>query len=323
MSDLREFSESPERHILPPGGTPPIRRRTSGWIYPFFFLLSSYTILCSGAWFGTEEPESYVVVWGLFLLTADLSFLRGGLPYALWLIAILGSHEMGHYIACRYYGIRASPPLFLPGPVAPFGTLGAFIRIRARFPNRVALFDVGVAGPLAGFAVTVSALLFGLSRSKVIPFEGALEGTLGDSLLFLALAEWFAPPVPDGHALLLHPIAYAGWVGVFATALNLLPVGQLDGGHLAYAVSRRVHRWSSLLALGGLFAMGAIYYPAWLFWGLLLTVLMGARHPPLVDESRPLPPSRLLLALVSILILAACFIPFPFPEFTWAAMNGP
>ena len=305
-----------------PPRSPRPPRRASGWLYLFFFLLSTYTILASGAVSASARPDAFLVIWGLFAVVLDLSALWEGLPYAAWLIGILGCHEMGHYIACRYYRIAATPPLFLPGPVFPFGTLGAFIRIRAPFPNRVALFDVGVAGPLAGFAVTVPALLYGLSRSVVVPATGVAGWELGDSLLLTILADWVAPATPEGTTLLLHPVAYAGWVGLFATALNLLPVGQLDGGHLAYALSRRAHRVTSFATVVALVILGSVYLP-WIFWGLVLLLVMGRRHPALLDESAPLPVSRRVLAFVCLLILVLCFIPIPFPDLVGGAVEGP
>jgi membrane-associated protease RseP (regulator of RpoE activity) len=285
------------------------RRRAS--LHLLFFLLSAYTILSSGASPFLDRPDQFVGLPGVFLVILDLEVLARGVPYAAWLLAILGCHEMGHYLACRRYRIDATPPLFLPGPTMPFGTFGAFIRIRSPFPDRRALFDVGIAGPLAGLAVTVAGLWVGYARSTVVPAgqPGTIE--LGDSLLTLAMARWAAPSVPEGYDLLLHPAAYAGWVGALATALNLLPIGQLDGGHVAYAASRRLHRRASIVAAIVLGLLGLAYL-GWAFWGLVLMLLMGPRHPPLVDESAPLSPGRRLLALLGLVALAICFPPVPF-----------
>lgn len=287
-------------------------RKPRRWIFALGFALSAYTIVAAGASASLTRPDQFWGLPGLFVVYRDLAALATGLPYAAWLIAILGCHEMGHYLACRWYRIDATPPLFLPGPQFPFGTFGAFIRIRSPFPHRDALFDVGIAGPLAGFAVTIPALLFGFSHSQVVPAEpNAAFTTLGDSLLSFLLARWVGPPTPEGMTLLLHPAAYAGWVGLFATAMNLLPVGQLDGGHVAYAVSAQAHRKTSLAALLGVIAMGVVYLP-WAFWGLLLALVLGVRHPPVVDAARPLSRGRRWLALLGAVILALCFIPTPF-----------
>lgn len=306
LPNSHAIEATPSGHRVPP--RPPRR-----WPYPVFFLLSLYTMLSSSAAL-PEDPDRVIGVPPFFVIILDPAALAHGIPYAAWLVAILGCHEMGHYLACRYYRIDATPPLFLPGPVFPFGTLGAFIRIRSPFPDRKSLFDVGVAGPLAGFVVTVPALLVGLARSQVVPAEGSGGIELGDSLLMLALTRLAAPEIPEGHTLLLHPAAYAGWVGLFATALNLLPVGQLDGGHMIYAVSRRFHRAASLVTLGALLALGVgLYYP-WAFWAGVLGLLMGPRHPPLLDESRPLSAGRALVALLCLAIFVLCFIPTPFVD---------
>jgi len=270
-------------------------------------------MLAAGGAAALTRADQFWGLPGLFVVYLDLAALWTGIPYAAWLVAILGCHEMGHYLACRYYRIDATPPLFLPGPQFPFGTLGAFIRIRSPFADRNVLFDVGIAGPLAGFAVTVPALLYGLAHSTVVATSPELGVTLGDSLLSRLLAFLVGPPTPDGTTLLVHPAAYAGWVGLFATAMNLLPIGQLDGGHVTYALSPRLHLWVSRLALVGMLALGVFYLP-WAFWGLILALALGTRHPRLVDESRPLSRGRRLVAILGLAILILCFIPTPFAE---------
>ena len=321
--DRTAFSPEPAATTAayaPVPGPPP--RRPRRWPYPVFFLLSVYTMLVSASG-PVEDPDSIIRIWPFFAIILDPLALAHGLPYAAWLVAILGCHEMGHYLVCRYYRIEATPPLFLPGPVFPFGTLGAFIRIRSPFPDRNSLFDVGVAGPLAGFVVTVPALLYGIARSEIVIADGTAGIELGDSLLLLAMTLWVAPSVPEGHTLLLHPAAYAGWVGMFATALNLLPIGQLDGGHVMYAVSGRVHRSASILALGGLAALGTAYYFPWVFTAGLLGLLLGARHPRLLDEAAPLSAGRRLVALISFLIFLLCFMPTPFAGIAHGLLNRP
>ena len=302
---MAQLSPSP-----PPVPTPrPARGRP---VYVLFLAATAYTVLASGASPFLEHPDQFVGWPGLFVLILDPGVLAQGLPYAACVLGILGTHEMGHYVACRWYRIAASPPLFLPGPSFPFGTFGAFIRIRAPFPDRGSLFDVGIAGPLAGFALTLPALALGFAWSEeTSATTGGIE--LGESLLTLLMAHWVAPPVSDGQTLLLHPVAYAGWVGLLATALNLLPIGQLDGGHIVYAISPRLHRWMSLATVVALGVLGLHYLP-WAFWGLILLVVMGRRHPPLVDESRPPSVGRYVLGLLALVILIVCFIPAPFAE---------
>ncbi|MEK7727695.1 MAG: site-2 protease family protein, partial [candidate division KSB1 bacterium] len=191
----------------------------------------------------SDQPRLHVI---LFVLTCVSTFFTGyashgkwsaGLWYSAGIIGILFAHEMGHYLMCVRYRIHATLPFFIPFPLSPFGTLGAVIRMDARMPNRRALFDIGVAGPLAGLALTLPAIYFGLKMSTLMPVSGA-EGTitLGDSLLFKALSDLALGPLPEGQDTLLHPLAYAGWAGLFVTALNLLPIGQLDGGHILYAL---------------------------------------------------------------------------------------
>jgi len=233
-----------------------------------------------------------------------------GLSYALCLIAILGAHEMGHYLYCRYYGIDASLPYFLPG--LPFiGTFGAFIRIRAPFPNRRALFDVGVAGPIAGFVVLVPVLIYGFLHPTLVPITSD-GGTVGEPLLFTLLGWWLSPEIPKGYAPLWSGAIMAGWVGCLATAMNLFPIGQLDGGHIWYSISESFHRKASLAGIAGFIALGLLVSPNWLFLATLL-LFFGPRHPPVLEESAPLTRGRRLVAVISVLILILCFIPNPLP----------
>ncbi len=247
----------------------------------------------------------------------DPVLLLQGWPFAVTLLGILLAHELGHYFACRYYGIVASYPYFLPAPTL-IGTLGAFIRIESPIVNRRALFDVGISGPLVGFVLAVPALAIGVALSKVHP--AALEQSaivFGNPPLFWLFAKLFWHGVPADH-LMLHPIGRAAWVGLFATALNLLPVGQLDGGHIVYALAREKHRLLSrsfltTLLLAGLFGF---YYPdtiwpGWLIWGGLL-LLIGMRHPAVLDPGPPLDRSRRWVAACGLGVFLLCFTPVPF-----------
>ena len=236
-----------------------------------------------------------------------------GLPYACWVAAILGSHEMGHYLACRRYGIPATLPFFIPGP-PPIGSFGAVIRIRGRIPIRTALFDLAAAGPIAGFVVALPALLWGLHRAVPIEGAGPEPGslTLGQPILVTLLQPLM---VGEAEHFYVDSVFVAGWVGILVTSLNLFPVGQLDGGHLAYAVSRRAHRRLARLtiaALGGwiLYEFLGGVTPTYILWFAIL-LWMRDRHPRLLDEATPLGPWRRLLALLLLLLFVLCFIPAP------------
>jgi membrane-associated protease RseP (regulator of RpoE activity) len=244
------------------------------------------------------------------------ALLAHGLWYSVTILMILGCHEMGHYVACRYYDVDASLPYFLPVPPPMLtGTLGAFIRIREQIPSKRMLFDIGIAGPIAGFLVAVPALFLGLSMSHVVRVptdsSGLLE--LGEPLLF-KFASWLLwGTQPDGYSLNMHPMAFAAWFGLLATALNLFPVGQLDGGHISYAVLGRRSTYVTFVMLGVALAL-AFTYSSWVVWtGLMVAmlVLFGPRHPRVFDEHVPLDRTRLVLALVALLMLIVCFTPAP------------
>ena len=257
----------------------------------------------------------------LFILTCLSTFfvgfqLNGSVASGLWysggIISILLAHEMGHYLMCVRYRIPATLPFFIPFPSLPFGTMGAVIRMDGRMPNRRVLFDIGVAGPLAGLALTIPAIYFGLEMSTVVRIAGN-EGvwTLGDSLLFKWLGHLTIGELPEGHDTLLHPLAYAGWAGLFVTALNLLPIGQLDGGHILYALvgERGRQIYSVNMALFAL--LGIVQFSG---WRLLIVLLLwfGYRHPPTLENEEPLDFKRRLLAYFTFLIFALSFTPVPF-----------
>jgi membrane-associated protease RseP (regulator of RpoE activity) len=250
----------------------------------------------------------------LFVLTIGTTTLVGGFWYGLTVVAILGCHELGHYFACRYYNVDASLPFFLPIPFSIFGTLGAVIRIREPIPRKRMLFDIGIAGPIAGFLVTVPALFIGVSMSHVVRMSADFVGLeLGEPLL-IKLASWlFWGTLPKGYTLDLNPMAFAAWFGMLATALNLFPIGQLDGGHISYAVlgPRSTYVTFLMLAVGMVLA----YFSAtWIVWtGLMMVMLFmfGPRHPRVFDEDEPLDRARLLLALFALVMFVLCFSPAP------------
>jgi len=248
-------------------------------------------------------------------LFVDPGFLVLGLGYSIPLMTILIAHEMGHYAASRHHGVDASLPYFLPGVPIPMpitlGTFGAFIRIRAPFPNRRALFDVGVAGPIAGFVVAVPVLVYGILSAQAVDMPEDGKTALGEPLLLTWLSSWLSPLVDDGKSVWFAGPLAAGWVGCLMTGLNLLPIGQLDGGHICYAVSSRFHRVGSFAALAGFIALGLLVFQGWIFMAVLL-VMIGPRHPPVLDESVELTVGRRLIAALALAILLICFIPQPF-----------
>jgi membrane-associated protease RseP (regulator of RpoE activity) len=277
------------------------------------FLLTSWTCASAGARlqnnFDGDRPA--IVLEGslayLLLPSLDWRQLPSGLPFALTLLGILLAHELGHYLTALRYRLNATPPYFLPGPPI-IGTFGAFIRIRSIIYSRKVLFDVAVAGPLAGFVVLVPALLLGLAKSKIVPGI-AVQGdfVFGTPLLLAVLQGAFFPGASDAD-IYLHPVARAAWVGIFATALNLLPIGQLDGGHLVYALFGERHRLLTRVALGALIPLGFLY-PAWWFWGFLL-FLLGRKHPFIFD-AEPLGWKRKLIGAISGIIFLVSFMPAP------------
>jgi len=238
--------------------------------------------------------------------------LLQGIPFAFTLLAILGTHEFGHYFAARHHGTAVTLPYFIPAP-PPFlaGTFGALIRMKSPVKNRNALFDIAVAGPLAGFVVAVPALIYGLSLSTKVVISGDHHGLLiGDSLLVKAISYLVLGPLPDGADVLIHSIGLAGWFGLFVTALNLLPAGQLDGGHIAYALFGRRHRQVSLATVFALLGLG--YFSVnWLVWAALLLFLMGLHHSPPLDDISPISHGRRALGYFALLLLILLIPPVP------------
>ena len=253
--------------------------------------------------FGVRQPA----------LTASALFLRGAW-YSATILAILGCHELGHYFACRYYDVDASLPFFLPAPFALTGTLGAFIRIREPIPSKRMLFDIGIAGPIAGFVVAVPALFLGMWMSRVVIFPSGVDGfELGEPLLF-KLATWLIwGRIADGYTVNLHPVAFGAWFGLLATALNLFPIGQFDGGHISYAVLGRKSSQVTLFMIGCA-AVLTYFSLSWLVWTMLaigMLFLFGRHHPRTFDEAVPLDVGRRWLALFAVLMFILCFTPAP------------
>jgi membrane-associated protease RseP (regulator of RpoE activity) len=234
-----------------------------------------------------------------------------GLAYSLPVMFLLLCHELGHYIQSRRYQVLASWPYFIPVPLPPLGTMGAVIRMRGYMGNRRALFDIGISGPLAGLVPTMIFTIVGLHLSTIQPITPG-AGHFGDPLLFRWLGTWILGPIPPGHDIFIHPVAFAGWVGMLITALNLFPIGQLDGGHVLYALlTRRAHLVAQLVLLG---AVVAVIFTSTYEWSLMLMLLLwiGPKHPPTADDSAPLGTGRTILGWLTLMFIFIGFTPQPF-----------
>jgi membrane-associated protease RseP (regulator of RpoE activity) len=304
---------------------PPPRRRFQHqyWRHALLFLLTLVTTTYVG---GCHYAGYRVGAGGMpDLFFSD--FIPNGFWYSLTLLTILGAHELGHYLMCRYHNVDATLPYFLPVPLPLTGTLGAFIRIREPFPSRRVLFDIGVAGPIAGFVMLVPFLFVGLSWSPPVPaptdpkdLEFAVS--MGEPLLY-RLVERLIWGVPPTDWVNLHPMASAAWLGQLVTALNLLPFGQFDGGHISYAVLGRHSTIVSLLTVAaavGLTFMSANWY---LVAGVmvLMLIVFGPRHPSVIHEKEELDAARLLIAIAAVVMFIVCFTPAPLQPYQ--LLEGP
>jgi len=254
-----------------------------------------------------EDLGALVTFFGAAL--AQPSLLSRGLPFSFTLMLILLAHEMGHYLFARHYHVYATLPYFIPFP-SLIGTMGAFIRIKSPIPSRDALFDIGIAGPIAGFIPACAAVVWGLLLSQPLPpGSAASSNPLGFlPLIFHLAASVFAIHTPLNQ-LLLHPVAAAGWVGMFATALNLLPGGQLDGGHIVYSVFPKLHRWISLATMLALIPLAKYFWVGWLVWAVVLWI---TSYHPSVPGRTGLSGSRRMTALLGVVMLAMALTPQPF-----------
>ena len=283
------------------------------------FLLTLCTCLVAGTQFAAAYAQNQAVSWDEFIRAFTLIYrhplaLAAGLPFALTLLAILLAHELGHFFACRHHHIHSSYPFFIPFPTL-IGTLGAFILIRSPIRTTRALFDVGASGPLVGFLVAIPALVYGIVHAKFVPglADPAHAGiVLGSPLILHLLAPIFHHGANAAN-LLLHPVGRAAWVGLFATSLNLLPAGQLDGGHILRSVSQRAHRASSILLPVLLAFLGFRYWGGWYVWAALLVSIRFLRTLP-IFHPEPLGYPRYAAAFLSLLVFILCFMPAPFLE---------
>jgi membrane-associated protease RseP (regulator of RpoE activity) len=281
---------------------PPVRLREAT-VNIVLFVLTALSVFLTGAAQTAQDLSGNLLI-GLVI--------PDGLKLAGALMAILLSHEMGHYLACRYYGVDATLPYFIPFPLGLAGTLGAFIRIRAPIPHRRALFDIGIAGPLAGFLVCVPVLGAGALEGRWVPLTNGGEGPnyLGEPLLFQWVVHLLRGEAPDGMTLAIGPLGTAAWFGLFVTALNMMPVGQLDGGHVTYSLWPR---WAQTVSRVGLFVcLGLLYLrPTWLVWTLLLLLLGRRPHPPTLMDWQAIGRARLAIGLFGFAVFVVCFTPSP------------
>ena len=289
----------PQAEFMPPWPAPKPPRRL---LHLGLLLATVVTTIIAGALQQGVNP----------LETPEL--LYTGIPFSFTLLLILGAHEMGHYLVSRRHHLDVTLPYFIPAPPIPFiiGTFGAFIRIRSPIRDKRALLDVGCSGPLIGVLVAIPVILIGLKLSTVTVIGGGEETiTLGEPLLFKLLSWLALGPMTPEQNVILHPVAFAGWIGLLVTALNLLPVGQLDGGHVAYALFPEYHRYISLGVLGLLVVCGVIFWQGWLLWAVLL-VFLGWRHPPPYQFWVPLDRRRRVLGIITIVVFGLTFSPAPF-----------
>jgi len=309
-----------------PFSTPPttvVRRRPRYLLSFVLFIASLFTTTTLGAvaflFTRTDattalspllSPRTISAVWG------NPHLLYTGLSFSLPLFLILLCHELGHYLMCRRYGLSSTLPYFIPAPLA-LGTFGAFIKIRSPIRDKNQLFDVGVAGPMAGFIVLLPFLFYGIAHSQpaviLPPVAGGAQAALfvpGRSLAVVLVTMMVHGSRSPGAILNLHPVALAAWFGLLATALNLIPLSQLDGGHILYAVTGGLQRKLALPLWILLVLAGLVWWNGWFFW-CLLVLLMGLRHPRVSDEARPLDGKRRWIAVLALLLLILSFMPVP------------
>jgi len=266
------------------------------------FIATFFTTLIAGALLNGvipwEEPEK------LYL----------GLPFSLTLLLILMVHELSHYFTSRKHHVSASLPYFIPAPPI-IGTFGAIIKMKPPIPDKRSLIDIGASGPIGGFIIAIIACVVGLSLSEVKP-AGTLDGGLafGSSLLFSFLSEIVLHAGPEDYDVILHPVAFAGWIGLLVTSLNLLPIGQLDGGHIVYALFGEKHSLIAKITIPVLIVMGITLWPGWLVWAVLM-IVMGHKHPPVVYPHIQLDKNRKIIGWVSFAIFILTFTPMPVKGF--------
>lgn len=327
-------TRSPSRKPAPAPGVPACRTGSGMRDHPvlhLFLFVAAFAgaIIAGGFLAGTDVLDTRLVQiggsWFPVPTRIAAAEMAVGLPFAIAFVGILLGHELGHYVAARRNGVPVSLPYFIPFPpyFSLVGTLGAFIRIRGRIARRSVLFDIGVAGPVASFLLSLPVLLVGLRLSEVVPGSGAglhpflvhfvdQPVRIGSSALLQAAAILTVPGFEAGSTVLLHPLAFAGWLGIFVTALNLLPLGQLDGGHILYALTGPRHRAIGMAFLLLLLPLGLIWWGWWVWGGVVLVLGRGkVTHPRVTREGEPLGIGRTILGWASLALLLLSFSPAP------------
>lgn len=265
------------------------------------FILTVVTTTLFGGWFLDGSP--------LF----SVQRLVSGLSFSVTLLTILGVHEFGHYFAGRVWRVNVTLPYFLPAPFPPVGTFGAVIKMRSAIPSRKALVDIGAAGPIAGFVIAVAISIIGLNRAEIIPFpeeSAVLSYHFAEPLILKVLMYLTVGPLPESHTILMSPVLFAGWLGFFVTALNLLPFGQLDGGHILFAVSPKIHDLLRRIRIPLLLLMGLSLWHGWFVWAIIL-LFLGSRHPRPIHSEESLGMKRYLIAATALILFILCMMPMP------------
>lgn len=296
-------SELPSYQTEPPGQQraelPPPNPATNVML----FLLTVVTTLLAGSFLEGGNPFDRI---------EDLAM---GLPFSFTLLAIIGCHEFGHYFMCKKHGVAATLPYFIPAPppIFPIGTLGAVIKIRAPITNNRTLFDIGVGGPIAGLIVAIPALFIGLDMSEIreIDTEGSL--IFGNPIIMKIISRIVFGEIPEGFDIYINSIAIAGWVGLIVTAFNLLPIGQLDGGHIAYALLGKRQAWLGYIVFFALFPL-SLLWAGWVFL-IFISLLIRIRHPIGITNLEPLDIRRKILGVVCLVMFVVCFMPIPIKGF--------
>ena len=334
ITPLFRWDKDQHAIFLVPGKPKP--KPTKKWVNLLLFILTLFSVLLTGALYGLEElPDGNLV-------DIALAFINSGWPFAVSMLAILGAHELGHYFAGRHHGVDVTLPYFIPMPLSPFGTMGAFINMRSIPKNRRQLLDIGIAGPLAGLIVSIPILLLGLHLSDIsqLPFVRPTAFSLqmeGNSLIyliskFIVFGKWLPEPINYGNLppllywvkyfftgqpfpfgamdVMLHPVAWAGWAGLLVTGLNLIPAGQLDGGHMIYVLlgSKGSRRLLPIILIG-LGVLG-LAWNGWWLWAVLIYFL-GRVHAEPLDQITELDSGRKTLAVLAVVIFFLTFTPVP------------
>ncbi len=293
------FLEERGEHIIRLTPAIKIKDRPNYWLNILLFLGTILTTLLAGSMNSGGDPFR------------NFSDILKGIPFSFSLMAILTCHELGHYFVSKRLGMVTSLPYFIPVPFHFLGTFGAIIKMKSFVPSRRALLMVGMSGPICGFLVALIISILGmmLSEAKIAPPDGSYL-KLGDSLLFYLLGKIIHPNIPEGADIFLHPTAFAGWIGFLVTSMNLIPIGQLDGGHIAYSILVKNMRYLYLPLIVILVGFG-ILWPGWIIWGLI-AFLLTRKQPVLQDTITPLSKREKSLALLPLFVLILTFIPQPF-----------